>query len=106
MASTTPFLTAIALRHSIYALAKESPIPNTRILEIVTEALKHAPSPFNVRSTRCIVLFGDEHNKLWEHTYQVTERDSPQAMGILGPKIKGLGGAYATVRICLQGSLF
>ncbi|KAF2706516.1 Nitroreductase [Pleomassaria siparia CBS 279.74] len=96
MASTTPFLTAIAARRSAYALAKESPIPNDRILEIVNQALKHAPSPFNVRSARCIVLFGEEHSKLWENAYKVTEEATPQAIGILGPKIKGFQDAYGT----------
>ncbi|KAF2790532.1 Nitroreductase [Melanomma pulvis-pyrius CBS 109.77] len=96
MASTTPFLAAVAGRRSQYAVSKESPISNDRILEIVNHALKHAPSPFNVRSTRCIVLFGEEHTKLWENAFKVTEQGMPQAMGILGPKIKGFQGAYGT----------
>lgn len=97
MASTIPFLDAVAARRSVYALAKESTIPNERILEIVTHALKHAPSPFNVRSARCIVLFGDEHTKFWENAYKITEQDSPAAIGILGPKIEGYKAAYGTV---------
>jgi predicted oxidoreductase (fatty acid repression mutant protein) len=97
MASSTPFLTAVANRRSLYALSKESPISNDRIVEIVNHALKHAPSPFNVRSTRCIVLFGEEHTKLWENAYKVTEQATPQFMGILGPKMKGYEAAYGTV---------
>jgi predicted oxidoreductase (fatty acid repression mutant protein) len=99
MASTTPFLTAVAGRRSLYALSKESPISNDRILEIVNHALKHAPSPFNVRSARCIVLFGEEHTKLWENAYEVTEQATPQAISILGPKIKGYQAAYGTVSL-------
>jgi hypothetical protein len=97
MASTTPFLTAVAARRSVYALDKTSPIPNAQIVSIVTQALTHAPSPFNVRSARCIVLFGDEHTKLWQATYKITEEASPQAIGILGPKIKSYEEAYGTV---------
>jgi predicted oxidoreductase (fatty acid repression mutant protein) len=97
MASTTPFLTALAARHSVYALSKETPIPNTRILELVTEALKHAPSPFNVRSTRTIVLFGRDHEDLWEEAYRVTAASTPAAMGVLGPKIEGFIAAKGTV---------
>jgi predicted oxidoreductase (fatty acid repression mutant protein) len=97
MASTTPFLTAIASRRSVYTLAKESPIPDGRILEIVHEALEHAPSPFNVRSARCIVLFGEEHTKLWQAAYKITEEATPGAIDILGPKIHGYEGAYGTV---------
>ena len=43
MASTTPFLAAVANRHSRYNLLKESPIPNSRIPEIVHHALAHEP---------------------------------------------------------------
>jgi predicted oxidoreductase (fatty acid repression mutant protein) len=97
MASTTPFLTAVANRRSVYGLAKESPIHNDRIIEIVNEALKHAPSPFNVRSARCIILFGEEHTKLWQAAYKITEEETPGAIGILGPKITGYEAAYGTV---------
>jgi predicted oxidoreductase (fatty acid repression mutant protein) len=97
MASTTPFLTAVASRRSVYTLTKESPIPNNRIIDIVNEALKHAPSPFNVRSARCIVLFGEEHTRLWQAAYKITEETTPGAIGILGPKIKGYEEAYGTV---------
>lgn len=96
MASTTSFLAATQARRSMYALAKESPISNERIIEIVEHAIKYAPSPFNVRSTRCVVLLGAEHDKLWEHAYEITEKTTPQAIGILGPKIKGFGAAYGT----------
>lgn len=99
MASTTPFLTAIASRRSVYVLSKKSPITNTRILELVSEALKHAPSPFNVRSTRAIVLFGAEHEALWEHAFKVVEESTPGMIGILGPKIKGFVAAQGTVRL-------
>ncbi|OCK80660.1 Nitroreductase, partial [Lepidopterella palustris CBS 459.81] len=96
MASTTSFLAATKARRSMYALAKESPISNERILEIVQHALKYAPSPFNVRSTRCIVLFGAEHDKLWDIAYKATEETTPMALPILGPKIKGFAAAYGT----------
>ncbi|KAF2108521.1 Nitroreductase-like protein [Lophiotrema nucula] len=97
MASTTPFLDAITERRSIYKISKETTIPNERILEIVNHALKYAPSPFNVRSTRCVVVFGNEHDKLWQEAYKITEQQTPQAMGILGPKIKDFISGYGTV---------
>ncbi|KAF9740537.1 hypothetical protein PMIN03_006787 [Paraphaeosphaeria minitans] len=75
MASATHFLAAVADRRSVYALSKEIPVSNERILELVTEALKHAPSPFNVRST---------------------QESTPAAIGILRPKIKGFVAAKGT----------
>lgn len=97
MASKTPFLQAIASRRSVYALSKDTPISNDRILELVTDALKHAPSPFNVRSTRILVVFADEHIALWEEAYRVTQEVTPASIAILGPKIKAFGAAKGTV---------
>ncbi|KAG9197091.1 hypothetical protein G6514_002455 [Epicoccum nigrum] len=97
MSSSTPFLTAVANRHSNYNLLNESPIPNTRILDIVQRALAHGPSPFNVRSARCLVLFNNHHTELWQHAYNATERAKPAALALLGPKIKGYQAAYGTV---------
>jgi uncharacterized protein len=91
------FLSAVAARRSVYNISKESTISNDRIQEIVTEALKHAPSPFNVRSARAIILLGDEHTKLWQEAYTITEKETPQAIGILGPKIKGYEAGCGTV---------
>lgn len=98
MASTTSFLSAVAARRSAYALAKESPIPNASIVEIVHAALEHCPSPFNVRSSRAIVVFGDHHTKLWEVAYSnMGKAVDEQTMAMLGPKIKGFAAAYGTV---------
>ena len=99
MASTTPFLNAVSTRHSRYNLLAQSPIPNARILDIVHHALSHAPSPFNVRSTRCLVFFGEHHTKLWQHAYEVTQKEMPEAMGLFGPKIKGYEAGYGTVSL-------
>ncbi|USP72728.1 hypothetical protein yc1106_00002 [Curvularia clavata] len=97
MPPTTPFLSAVANRHSNYALLKQSPIPNSRILEIVHHALAYGPSPFNVRSARCLVLFGDHHTHLWQHSYDAIERETPASLALLGPKIKGYQAAYGTL---------
>ena len=95
--STNAFLTATLARRSIYAIKNTSPIPASRIEEIVHFALKHAPSPFNVRSCRCIILFGAEHEKLWNKAYDITEEQTPGAIGILGPKIRQFAEGYGTV---------
>ncbi|KAF2657546.1 Nitroreductase [Lophiostoma macrostomum CBS 122681] len=95
---STSFLTAVQSRRSIYTIKKSSPIPDARIVEIVQHALKYAPSPFNVRSCRCIVLFGADHEKLWNEAYKITEATMPPAaMEHQGPRIKQFGKGYGTV---------
>jgi uncharacterized protein len=93
-----PFLEAIKIRRSILSLAKESPISDDRIVMIVNHAIKHAPSPFNVQSCRAIVLFGDEHEKLWDFGMQRSkENNPPEVFQNLEGKINGYKNAYGTV---------
>ncbi len=55
-------------RRSIYALNKELPLPAAEVAKIVEHAVLHTPSSFNSQSTRVVVLFGAEHEKLWDLT--------------------------------------
>ena len=56
------------IRRSIYALNKELPLPAAEVAKIVEHAVLHTPSSFNSQSTRVVVLFGAEHEKLWDLT--------------------------------------
>lgn len=58
-------------RRSIYALNDQLPVSKDEILQIVEHGLTHTPSSFNVQSTRVVVLFGDEHKKLWQMTADI-----------------------------------
>lgn len=55
-------------RRSIYALSNKLPVANDEIVKIVEHAILHTPSSFNSQSTRIVVLFGDDHRKLWDMT--------------------------------------
>ncbi|MFJ6413022.1 nitroreductase [Terribacillus saccharophilus] len=65
---TQDFFKALENRRSIYALAKESPVSDERIQEIVEFAVKYTPSAFNSQSTRVIVLLGEKHDRFWDLT--------------------------------------
>lgn len=55
-------------RRSIYALSNQLPVSNDEIVQLVEHAILHTPSSFNSQSTRIVVLFGEDHNKLWDIT--------------------------------------
>lgn len=57
---------AAETRRSVYALNKNLPLPATEVAEMVKHAVLHTPSSFNSQSTRVVVLFGAEHEKLWQ----------------------------------------
>ena len=58
-------------RRSIYALGNQLPVSNDAIVKLVEHAILHTPSSFNSQSTRIMVLFGDEHHKLWQLTEDI-----------------------------------
>ncbi|KAG9250405.1 nitroreductase family protein [Emericellopsis atlantica] len=57
-------------RRTIYPLTKNLPISTARVQEIVNELTLHTPSSFNSQSNRVVVLFGAEHEKLWDFATQ------------------------------------
>ncbi|MDO4906842.1 nitroreductase family protein [Neisseria sp.] len=59
-------LQAAETRRSVYALNKNLPLPAAEVAGIVEHAVLHTPSSFNSQSTRVVVLFGAEHEKLWQ----------------------------------------
>lgn len=60
------FWDAVKNRRTYYSLSKEPVVAAERILEIVSEAVKHAPSAFNSQSARVVVLLGEHHDRLWD----------------------------------------
>lgn len=60
------FLSAIRDRRSYYGISSASPISDARVVELVQEAVRHAPSSFNMQGARAVVLFGDMHQRLWK----------------------------------------
>ena len=71
---TKSFWEAVKGRRSIYAIGSEKTVPEAKIEAIVREALLHTPSPFNPQSTRLVLLFGEEHKKLWNITLAELEK--------------------------------
>lgn len=60
-----PLLNSIKKRRTQYALGKSLPLSNEDVAELIREAVKHTPSSFNSQSSRAVILFGAESDKLW-----------------------------------------
>lgn len=96
-AMAAQYLKAIANRRTIYTLSKESPISNDKIQELITDTLKHTPSAFNSQAGRIVILFGKEHDKLWQIGDETVKTKLPQAYDALKDKIAGFAAGYGTV---------
>ncbi|KAL8695962.1 MAG: hypothetical protein Q9201_007887 [Fulgogasparrea decipioides] len=78
MAATKPFFEAVKDRRTYYALSHESTIPDSRIQEIVKDAILHVPSAFNSQTSRAVVLLGEEHTKVWDIITEVYKQQLPE----------------------------
>lgn len=71
-------LDLVKARRSHYVLNKDlSTCSAERVQEIVKQAVLHIPSSFNSQSNRVVVLFGAEHEKLWDMTTEVLKTVVP-----------------------------
>ncbi|KAI1753356.1 Nitroreductase-like protein [Xylaria castorea] len=70
-ANSATLIEAFKARRSFYQLNKELPVPKDKITSIVQENLIQIPSSFNSQSNRVLVLYGAEHDKLWDITSEV-----------------------------------
>ncbi len=55
-------------RRSIYTLNDQLPVSKDKVVKLVEHAVLHTPSSFNSQSSRLVVLFGEDHQKLWQIT--------------------------------------
>ena len=94
----TPLFTAAEERISCYSLSHSSPIPDSRIHEIVNFAVKHTPSSFNVQSARVVILLKNEHKALWDIADSVAKTTNPEAADkMLSKMVSGFRAGYGTI---------
>ena len=88
-------------RRSIYALSNELPVSNDEIINLVEHAVLHTPSSFNSQSTRIVVLFGDDHNKLWQITEDtlrdIVDVDNEEQFAATKQKMDGFKAGAGTI---------
>lgn len=85
-------------RRSIYALGSDLPVKPKEILNVIENVILHTPSAFNSQSSRIVVLFGEQHQQLWD----ITEAKVREAVGdgdfsASKQKIDGFRAAAGTV---------
>ncbi|WP_321333834.1 nitroreductase family protein [uncultured Bacteroides sp.] len=59
------FEEALKYRRTYYSINNQSPVSDEEIERIVDTAVMHVPSAFNSQSARVVLLFGENHKKLW-----------------------------------------
>ncbi|KAI9723260.1 MAG: hypothetical protein M1812_001142 [Candelaria pacifica] len=92
------FIDAVKSRRTYYQLTNESTIPDSRIEELVRDAILHCPSSFNSQSTRLVVLLKKEHEQLWDMVKDVLQViTSEEKFKSTQQRISGFRGGYGTL---------
>lgn len=92
------FYNAVKDRRSFYGISKESTVSDTRLQEIVNNAVKYAPTAFNSQSGRVMVLLGGHHDKLWDLTKEELRKlVPPENFSSTESKIDSFKNGYGTV---------
>ncbi|KAG8856611.1 hypothetical protein FRB96_006371 [Tulasnella sp. 330] len=97
---SSAFIAAVAARRTYYGLSKASPIPDAKIKAIVADLVKNCPSSFNSQSSRAVIFFGADNDRLWLDVVKPTyfEILSDEAgKKTYGDKIAGYAAGYGTV---------
>ncbi len=92
------FYEAIKNRRSIYAIDKNVKISEEKIEEIINFSVEHTPSAFNSQSARVVVLFGEQHDKVWDITRETLRKIVPaENFSDTDQKMNLFGSGYGTV---------
>lgn len=74
---TNPAIDIIKKRRTQYALGKTLAIPQDEVVSLIQEAIRLSPSSFNSQSSRAVILFGQESDRLWEITKNTLSKIVP-----------------------------
>lgn len=92
------FYEAVKKRRSYYEIDGEKVVSEEKIEELVKEAVKYTPTAFNSQSSRVIVLFDDNHKKLWDIVEESLRNIVPvEQFESTEKKMAGFRNGYGTI---------
>lgn len=72
------YMDVLEKRRSVYALSDKISVEKEEIAELVKHVATVTPSAFNMQSGRAVVLFGEEHKKLWKIVEETLRKIVPE----------------------------
>lgn len=85
-------------RRTQYAIGKNLPLPRAEVESLIQEAIRLSPSSFNSQSSRAVILFGAESDKLWNITRETLRKIVPaEAFASTNQKMDAFASGAGTV---------
>ncbi len=95
---SNPLIESIKKRRTQYSLGKNLPLTKAEAESLIKEAVRHAPSPFNSQSSRAVILFGAESDRLWDIVKNTLREIVPaDAFSQTEAKIDGFAAGAGTI---------
>ncbi|MFX4086900.1 nitroreductase family protein [Sphingobium yanoikuyae] len=95
---TNQLLATLKNRRSQYQLGKPLSAPPDEVTSLIQEAIRLSPSSFNSQSSRAVILYGEQHEKLWKITTDNLRRIVPaEAFDATRDKITSFAEGSGTV---------
>ena len=93
------FIQIAKLRHSVYHLGKNVKFSQKEIINLIENAIKVAPTPFNNQTVRAVILMGGYQGQVWQLIGQNVKQlvGSAKYQQVAAPKIHSFSQGYATV---------
>lgn len=71
------FRKAVEDRRTYYSIGREPVLTDDKIIRLVEDAVKYAPTAFNSQGGRVVLLLHGEHEKLWDETLGILRKIVP-----------------------------
>lgn len=85
-------------RRTQYAINNQLPIDANQVEQLIREVVREAPSAFNSQSSRIVILFDEDHKKLWEIVRETLKAIVPaDAFEATDTKINGFAAGAGTI---------
>ena len=92
------YLDALKQRRTQYSLGRNLSISKEELTSLIQEAIKHSPSSFNSQSSRAVILFGAESDKLWNIAIEEVRKVAPaESFAQTEAKLKSFAAGVGTV---------
>lgn len=91
-------INALKKRRTQYALGKQLPISQEAVTQLIQEAVRLSPSSFNSQSSRVVILFGEQSQKVWDITKETLRKIVPaENFAATEQRIDGFAAGAGTV---------
>ena len=92
------YLEALKQRRTQYSLGRNLSASKEELTTLIQEAIKHSPSSFNSQSSRAVILFGAESEKLWNLTTEEVRKVAPaEGFDKTEAKLKSFAAGVGTI---------